>query len=157
MFSLPVPSQICRAEYETLDCNDDNSCTVDTCDEGASQCLNTLISNCCGNSICETGERPSCTADCGPFSISTPNPVIQYTGLYATMFDVEAINDIDISSISLNPIGSGTITVFSAARTYSGIETDSQSWTQIYTGSATSGLFKAEFSSINILSGSTQA
>jgi hypothetical protein len=73
------------------------------------------------------------------------------------MFDVEAINDIDISSISLNPIGSGTITVFSAARTYSGIETDSQSWTQIYTGSATSGLFKAEFSSINILSGSTQA
>jgi hypothetical protein len=100
------------------------------------------------------------------------------------MFDVEAINDIDISSISFYPYSSGTITVFTAARTYSGIETDSQSWTQIYTGSATGELkqqslrsfhihlkaslffnkktlddswFKAEFSSVGVISGSTQA
>ena len=49
---------------------------------------------------------------------------------------LQAIGDIDVSAITLYPYADGTVTVYTAARTYSGIETDSSSWTQVYSGAS---------------------
>ncbi len=40
-----------------LSCGDGNSCTIDSCDEGADQCVNQVVAGCCGNSIVESGEE----------------------------------------------------------------------------------------------------
>lgn len=143
--SLPVPSQSCRVDNQTLDCDDNNSCTEDVCNGSTGICSNTFVSNCCGNGVCEIGELPGCE-DCGPFSISTP-PGTAYSGPYSFMFDVQAIQDIEISSISFQTFNSGTVSIFAAARSYSGIETDSSSWVQVFTG-ATTALSSCEFVSL---------
>mmetsp|Transcript_20581 Transcript_20581/g.42405 ORF Transcript_20581/g.42405 Transcript_20581/m.42405 type:complete len:961 (+) Transcript_20581:126-3008(+) len=49
------------------DCNDINKCTVDTCE--SYQCVvSDVLSDCCGNGICEFGEMKTCE-DCGPFVV----------------------------------------------------------------------------------------
>jgi len=56
-----------------LDCDDGNSCTLDTCDESGSQCSNVTQPGCCGNGVLELGEvcddgnqldGDGCDADC---------------------------------------------------------------------------------------------
>ncbi len=44
-----------------VDCRDNNACTTDTYDRNTGQCTNSPIANCCGNGICEEGERCSAT------------------------------------------------------------------------------------------------
>ena len=62
-----------------------------------------------------------------------------YYGLYGFVFDLNAINSIQISGISFYVDGNGTATIFTAAQSYSGIETDSSQWTQVFSGSVTGG------------------
>jgi hypothetical protein len=52
------------------------------------------------------------------------------------MFDVEAINDIELTAISYRIYGgSSDIKIYSAPRTYVGIETNANAWTLIAAGS----------------------
>ncbi len=53
---------VCKPCEKRLDCNDNNYCTEDVMENG--KCVNRPISACCGNNICEEGEKESCTADC---------------------------------------------------------------------------------------------
>lgn len=53
-------------------CDDGNPCTKDTFNELTKECEHETISNCCGNDICESGERcneethkTNCVEDCG--------------------------------------------------------------------------------------------
>ena len=123
-----------------MDCDDNNSCTTDTCNGDTGVCAYTTIDNCCGNEYCEIGESSSCTDDCGPFTLSTPDHSSYYHGVVGFVFDLNAINDIQISALSFYVGGnsgasaSGTVTVFTAAQSYSGIETVSGSWTEKYSG-----------------------
>jgi hypothetical protein len=57
------------------------------------------------------------------------------------MFDVEAVNDIDITSLSFLIYGGGTpsIKVYTANQSYSSIATDSSAWTLIASGSVSIG------------------
>lgn len=56
-----VPPQICNDDSQ---CNDNNSCTIDSCNVGVG-CVHTAIPGCCGNGMCEAGEDTgNCPADC---------------------------------------------------------------------------------------------
>ena len=61
MYSLQVPCN------QNSDCDDGNSCTNDICE--SEKCRHPILSNCCGNEICEVNED-GCVADCGPWSKS---------------------------------------------------------------------------------------
>ena len=57
---------MCRPLHCPVSCDDNNSCTIDSCDVESEKCTNQPISLCCGNGQCESGEGcGSCTADCG--------------------------------------------------------------------------------------------
>lgn len=59
--------QDCPHPCDSMDCNDHNTCTQDSCSiiNGLHGCFNSPISPCCGNGICELGEGVwICTADC---------------------------------------------------------------------------------------------
>lgn len=103
------------------------------------QCSHIIVDNCCGNGYCERGESSICADDCGPFSLDTPDIEMYYNGLYGFVFELNALNTIQISGLSFYADGSGTATVYTVAQSYSGIETDSSSWTQIFSGSVTGG------------------
>ncbi|MBI4095622.1 MAG: hypothetical protein HY438_02040 [DPANN group archaeon] len=54
-----------------MECQDSNSCTIDTYDRNSGQCTHSPVANCCGNSVCEQGERcnretleTACPQDC---------------------------------------------------------------------------------------------
>jgi hypothetical protein len=67
--------------------------------------------------------------------LSTPECSMCYTPNSA-MFDVEAINDIEITKLSFQiHQGTSDIKVYSAPRTYVGIETNANAWTLIAAGS----------------------
>ncbi len=72
------------------DCIDINKCTVDTCE--SYQCIvSDVLSNCCGNGICELGEMISCE-DCGPFVIHADNFCSKDCfALNGFMFDVSLV------------------------------------------------------------------
>ena len=60
-YSLQTPC------LQDSDCSDEDSCTVDRCDLSSGTCHNSMLSNCCGNDVCEVNEE-ECSADCGPWS-----------------------------------------------------------------------------------------
>lgn len=53
---------VCKPCEKSLNCNDNNPCTEDVIENG--KCVNRPISSCCGNNICEEGEKEICSADC---------------------------------------------------------------------------------------------
>ncbi len=61
----------CEKETPKLDCNDNNQCTKDIVENG--KCVNSPITPCCGNNICEDGEQNNCDADCKK-EINVPAP-----------------------------------------------------------------------------------
>ncbi len=80
--ATPTPEAIsCVAS-----CDDDNSCTLDTCSLG--QCMHEHILPCCGNEVCEPNENEdSCSVDCASEdrlpSDLTPLQVIERSALLA--------------------------------------------------------------------------
>jgi len=53
------------ATYTCGSCDDDNSGTQDSCDNG--RCVHTPINDACGNYVCDGGENEcTCAKDCGP-------------------------------------------------------------------------------------------
>ena len=66
--NFEVPTITCA---EDSHCFDGNSCTADRCNIETGECANTIMNKCCGNGMCEANES-GCNADCGPFSIVTP-------------------------------------------------------------------------------------
>lgn len=68
------------------DCNDNNACTTDFFDETSKVCAHEKILGCCGNNICEAGERcdtatytTSCKSDCQvcPANIDVSGPTCE--------------------------------------------------------------------------------
>jgi hypothetical protein len=115
-----------------------------------------------GNSVCEVGES-SCS-DCGPFDLSSGFCSSGCYPLTFFMFDVEAIEDVLISSITVE-ISQGNggknclvhsyyqriipanifisdVTLYTAAGSYSDKFSTSSSWTQIFSSSYTSSASK---------------
>lgn len=56
-------------------CDDNNTCTFDTCDYSINQCKNEPVTyTCCGNGKCDVGENcKACGTDCGSCSPVTSN------------------------------------------------------------------------------------
>eukprot|EP01082_Thalassiosira_pseudonana_P005220 g4797.t1 g4797 contig17:57986-65940(-) len=149
-----VPSVSCS---QNSDCHDGNACTVDTC-LGTEQCTNTMLGGCCGNFVCEVDE--SGCSDCGPFQVVTPGCSLCYIP-EGMMFDVEAVNDIILTSLNVQLYsGTNDVTVYTASRTYNDIKFTSASWTQVFTQSfAVSdwSLVSIDFNDIELSRGDIQA
>lgn len=79
---------------EHSDCDDVNECTVDVCESNVCIILETM-QNCCGNGMCELGERDSCVLDCGPFTIKPESFCEDCFELDGFMFDVGLDNQAD--------------------------------------------------------------
>ena len=142
-----VSSQTCTSPNSVVpevqctsasDCFDGNSCTVDTCNNNV--CTNTMSNNCCGNLICESNEYASCS-DCAFTLTAYLGPVV----VYGMMFDVEAIGDVVLQSLTFYPWtfdASGIVnynaTLYTASGGYSGKESTSGSWTKIIDGQSIS-------------------
>eukprot|EP00804_Cyclotella_cryptica_P019111 CCRYP_019454-RA/>CCRYP_019454-RA protein AED:0.10 eAED:0.10 QI:0/0.93/0.88/1/0.87/0.88/17/304/1304 len=150
---LPIEPQTCTVDK---DCHDGNSCTIDTCSGG--QCSNAMQSMCCGNFICEVGE--SNCSDCGPFTVKTPSCSTCVLP-YGEMFDVEAINNITLTSIEFKiKSGTNTITIFTATGGYSNKQRNPNAWTQIYTGTfvaTTNEIVSVDFDDIKVTAEAIQA
>lgn len=114
-----------------------NSCSLDTCDEFGS-CTNTMQNNCCGNYVCEDSESALTCSDCGPFILDSGFCSSCY-GLWTFMFDVEAINDVLISSLTMQFYnGTSEVSIFTASDGFIDKITEENSWTQIFNSSYTS-------------------
>jgi len=141
---------------QDTDCHDGNSCTVDLCE--GDQCTNTMENNCCGNFICEIGEA-SCS-DCGPFTLNTPT-CSSCSLPEGIMFDVEAINDVILTSIEFQLYeGVNSVNVYTAAGGYGGKETIPRFWdllaTDSYNFSVQWSFVSITFSEIQLSAGSLQ-
>ena len=94
-----VPEVECKLN---IDCFDGNSCTVGTCITDTKECSNTMSSSsCCGNFICEADEYDSCS-DCGVFTLRTPSISGTSYLSHGIMFDVEAVNNVVLQSLTFN-------------------------------------------------------
>ena len=97
---------------------------------------------CCGNFVCEAGENGSnCSQDC-TFTLPTPELNGPYYVPYGVQFDIQAINDIDISKIifRVRDRDSTNIKVYTAAGSYNDAEVGD--WTLVASESiATSSEF----------------
>ncbi|EED89945.1 predicted protein [Thalassiosira pseudonana CCMP1335] len=145
----------------SCDCYMEGSCTTKTCNRDTGKCLDTLVmeDNCCGNGICEVGES-ECASDCGPFQVVTPGCSSCYVP-EGMMFDVEAVNDIILTSLNVQ-LSSGTndVTVYTASRTYNEIKFTSASWTQVFTQNfsvSDRSLVSIDFNDIELSRGDIQA
>lgn len=107
-----------------------------------------MSNNCCGNEVCEADEYATCY-DCGPFTISSPTPgsVRTTEGL---MFDVEAINDIAVTGLTVIPGGTGfTVNIYTATGAFADKFSNASPWTKIIDGQSvtTAGeIFEFNFS-----------
>jgi len=141
----PVPEVSCTTD---TDCHDGISCSVDTCNAVTKQCVNTLKNNCCGNLICEANESVACS-DCGPFVLSSPSTG-QFTMSGGVMFDIEAINAVAISGLTFHfnngPVVSCNTDLYTADKSYIGIEYDRPSWTPLISDQAISITCETQFS-----------
>ena len=133
----PVPEVSCRTH---TDCDDGNSCSVDTCNFVTKQCINTLRNNCCGNLICEANESVACS-DCGPFVLSSLSTT-QWELYGGVMFDIEAINAVAISGLTFYFANDGPVScnadLYTADKSYIGIKYDRPSWTRLISDQAIS-------------------
>ncbi|KAL3780992.1 hypothetical protein ACHAWO_007453 [Cyclotella atomus] len=88
---------------EDSQCNDNNQCTIDSCQNNLCTVSETQ-SNCCGNQICETGELEVNCVDCTPFFIEPESYCEECFALDGFMIDLklndDADRDIFIDSIS---------------------------------------------------------
>ncbi len=129
-----VPQVSCSAD---ADCHDRNSCTVDTCNTGTDQCVNTMLTGCCGNFVCEVGEYAACSDCVGEVWTALGSNIGNSGNDNGIMFDVEAINDLAVQSLTFYPYAPGgeavsyNLDVYTAARSYSGVENTAGSWTKI--------------------------
>lgn len=155
---LPVPSQVCTSDS---DCDDGFICSIDSCDIVSGSCSNTFKDSCCGNGQCEAGENGfNCPADCGPFELATPTCNSCWVPDHA-MFDVEAIKDIVITSLSFLLYGGvSNIKIYSAPQSYSSIATNPNEWTLIASGSVSTSnwaTMNADIEDIQLIAGSKRA
>ena len=68
--TLPIKvtlSKKAEIKEESRECNDNNPCTNDIIENGI--CINNPIAPCCGNNVCEEGEKENCNEDCEKTSI----------------------------------------------------------------------------------------
>eukprot|EP00804_Cyclotella_cryptica_P019495 CCRYP_006643-RH/>CCRYP_006643-RH protein AED:0.26 eAED:0.26 QI:170/1/0.9/1/0.77/0.9/10/0/645 len=129
---LDVPSQTCSQDSH---CDDGNGCTTDSCNVVTGTCSNVLRDNCCGNLVCEAGESGGSCSDCGPFTVPTPTCSSCWIP-HGAMFDVEAIKDIVLTSLTFRVYrGSNTFNVYSAPGSYSSIATNKNAWTKVASNS----------------------
>ena len=110
---------------------DGNSCTVDTCNSGTSQCTNMMSNNCCGNLVCEATEQSSCSDDCGPFTLTAPSGG-SWGPPAGVMVDFKAKTDIILQSLTfVAESATMDVTLYTAPGGYSDKATDSGLWTKI--------------------------
>jgi hypothetical protein len=106
------------------------------------------------------GENGSNCYDCGPTTLPTPTCSTCWIP-YSAMFDIEAINDIDITSISFMIYGgTSNIKVYTAPQSYTNIATNSNSWTLIASGSVAVSNWaniRADIADIPLSAGSKRA
>ena len=91
---------------------------------------------CCGNLVCEATEIFTSCSDCGPFVLGVSLPqVASSSPRNGVMFDVEAIGDISIESLTFYPeVITGTIDLYTVSGGWSGNEGNSNAWTKIIDG-----------------------
>ena len=89
-----TPTQEIEVKTKT-DCDDKNPCTEDIFNELTGECEHNLIENCCGNGICEVGERcneethlTNCVEDC---SRTCPAFLIVHKGLEGNESEIFAM------------------------------------------------------------------
>eukprot|EP00566_Odontella_aurita_P003492 CAMPEP_0113595590 /NCGR_PEP_ID=MMETSP0015_2-20120614/39818_1 /TAXON_ID=2838 /ORGANISM="Odontella" /LENGTH=1552 /DNA_ID=CAMNT_0000502917 /DNA_START=104 /DNA_END=4762 /DNA_ORIENTATION=+ /assembly_acc=CAM_ASM_000160 len=124
---------------DQISCDDGDSCTADSCDSSTG-CSYTPIANCCGNTICETGEdATNCLADCspGPFDVQGGSCSSCYV-LDGIMFDVESTEfKIQVQTIKVRTYAaSGTFEVWTKIGThvgFSGSNLSGNGWEKIST------------------------
>ncbi|MFH0737961.1 MAG: hypothetical protein V1827_05060 [Candidatus Micrarchaeota archaeon] len=61
---MTCDKQVCRILRCPGDCDDNDTCTFDTCNVSSEQCVHSTVPSCCGNGICEE-DCGSCPKDCG--------------------------------------------------------------------------------------------
>ncbi|KAL7483162.1 hypothetical protein ACHAW6_008810 [Cyclotella cf. meneghiniana] len=126
---LEIPLQSCSQDSH---CDDGIACSTDSCNILTGKCSNIIRDNCCGNFVCEAGESAGLCLDCGPFALPTPVACSTCYIPYGLMFDVEAITDITLTSLTFRVHkGSNSFNVYSAPGIYSTIGTNPNSWTKI--------------------------
>ena len=129
---IDIPSQTCSQDSH---CDDGNSCTTDSCNVVTGTCSNVIRDNCCGNLVCEAGESGGSCSDCGPFTLPTPSCSSCWIP-HGVMFDVEAIKDIVLTSLTFEVYrGSNSFNVYSAPGSYAPIVTNKNAWTRIASNS----------------------
>ena len=90
--------------------------------------------SCCGNLVCEAGESGGSCSDCGPFTLTTPLCSTCWTP-HGAMFDVEAITDVVLTSLTFRVYsGFNSINVYTAPGSFSPIATNPNAWTLIASG-----------------------
>ncbi len=122
-----VPTVSCVKDN---DCFDGNSCSLDMCQPETGQCINTMLSSCCGNGICEEGES-DCRADCGPFTLHATE-CITCTTPFGIMFDVTAKKDIVIEELAFRHYkGDAAVTIYTTLGTHYDRSEIPEVWTKI--------------------------
>ena len=116
------------------DCYDDgNNCTANACTNGT--CAITVEDDCCGNFVCEAGEQ-ACP-DCGPFELAAPACVGTCWIPSGLMFDVTAIDGINLIGLSFQVYSrnpgrvNDVVTVYTASGSYNDHYNDRSSWTEV--------------------------
>ncbi|MAG91723.1 hypothetical protein CMO83_03540 [Candidatus Woesearchaeota archaeon] len=61
---------VCNPCEQQIECNDNDPCTNDLVESG--QCVNSPITPCCGNNVCEEQEQGICALDCEEAAATTP-------------------------------------------------------------------------------------
>ena len=132
----------------TMNCNDLDPCTLDSCDPIAG-CHHSLIDSpgciSCGNGVCEAEEEESvCHVDCfcgrdGVCDYSLDSTMAGGNGQAANMFDLEVLEDIVIHKFNINCDTAGsdkTVRIHYKTGSYSDFESDPTAWTRIFSSAS---------------------
>lgn len=164
--SITYDIQTICIQGQDSNCDDNNACTVDTCNDGT--CVNTITDNCCGNFVCEEGEEQKCAADCGPFELETPPCATDKCWIpQGLMFDVSATKGIILNGLSFRVYCQGffctvnsVVTIYTASGSYNDHYNDRSSWTEVTSQSISASRYSwvsLTFEGVDINIESTQA
>jgi len=114
-------------------CDDENNCTIDTCDLSTGTCQNIMSNNCCGNEVCEINEE-GCSVDCGPWNLDAPLCTTYGNGKCYTvrgaMFEVHADTEVTVDGISIIHTNATDITInfYTAQGSIDDLHSDPLAW-----------------------------